>query len=37
MQHEAGLLSAQPLAAWRPMVAMLWQSLRTVSAKNIPY
>jgi len=37
MQHEAGSLSTLPLAAQRPMVAMLWQSLRTGSAKNVPY
>jgi len=37
MQREASSLSARPLAARRPMVATLWQSLRMVSVKNVPY
>ena len=34
MQREAGSFMARPLAARRLMVAVLWQSLRTVSVEN---
>ena len=35
--REAGSFTVRPLAAWRSTVAMLWQSMRTVSVKNDSY